>query len=172
MTPINSRMNNKLFRNNSYFGKLQNLGKSQNSNMLTTTRAEKLWRSVLHILENLEYGIDIFQKAWNGNPGFSVHLKELKQLKVTFIWRNLTNWKFFRFSIKGIPPTHPFRFPLCISRAITFIKGRIGFRVQGGLGVSFYENLLNRWLQGLRTYYRIEISLVDWKVEFTKGRKL
>ena len=45
------------------------ISSSQNSKMLEKTRADKSLRSVLSNLENLEYGINIFRKTWNGNLG-------------------------------------------------------------------------------------------------------
>ena len=68
--------------NPNHFGNI--FSKSQNLKIENVGKdaCRKSLRSVLSILENLEYGINIFQKTWNGNLGF------------------------FN-SIKGIPPTHP-----------------------------------------------------------------
>ena len=65
---------------NNHFGKML---LSQNLCMLEKTRAGKCLRSVVSILENLEYGINIFQKTRNGNFVFLIQLKE------------------------SLPPTHP-----------------------------------------------------------------
>ena len=52
------------------------ISEAQTSKLLQKTRVGKSSRSVLSNLENLEYGINIFQKSWNEHLGFSIQLKE------------------------------------------------------------------------------------------------
>ena len=55
--------------------------------MLENTRAGKSLRSVLSILENIEYGINISKKHEIGILDYSIQLKELQQLKVVFYFQ-------------------------------------------------------------------------------------
>ena len=52
--------------------------------------------------------------------------------------------------------------------------GKVGFEVWGGGGQEsmFNDQLSNHYFRDLRTYYLIEISFVDYNVDFAKIRKL
>ena len=97
-------------------------------NLSEKTEADTSWRSVLNILENLEYGINLSQKLWIGNLVISIEWTcwmrdqylseqrtnhsvlnmgpmssrkhELGSL-VIFNWRSFDNSKIFWCSIKG-----------------------------------------------------------------------